>query len=124
MSILKNSCIFAQILIILIMNRTYWLSYDLGVGGDYEHLYQWLDDHDALPCGNSVAMIHYTTKKKDVDQAFADDLTQNISLNPGNILYIIRRNDSGEIKGRFIFGKRKSSPWEGYGSKPSENIDE
>ena len=34
---------------------TFWLSYDLGVGGDYPGLYQWLDDHQAVVCGNNMA---------------------------------------------------------------------
>jgi len=101
-SVRRKICIFAQIIIQLDKNRTYWLSYDLRVGGDYEHLFQWLDDHNALPCGNSVAMIHYTTRKKDIYQAFADDLTKKIGLNPENVLYIIRKSDSGEIKGGFF----------------------
>jgi hypothetical protein len=41
------------------MNKALWLSYDLGVKGDYEGLYAWLDDHNAEECGNSVAFLHY-----------------------------------------------------------------
>lgn len=37
------------------MEKSYWLSYDLGVGGNYDKLYGWLDDHNAVPCGDSVA---------------------------------------------------------------------
>lgn len=106
------------------MDRTYWLSYDLGVGGDYEHLYQWLDDHDALSCGDSVAYFRYTTRKRDIDKALSDDLINQVNLKPGNILYIIRKVDTGEIRGRFLYGKRKAAPWVGYGSQPSGSMDE
>ena len=30
---------------------TIWISYDLGVRGDYENLYSWLDTHGAKECG-------------------------------------------------------------------------
>jgi hypothetical protein len=39
------------------MHTVMWMSYDLGVKGDYEGLYAWLDDHEAKECGNSVAAI-------------------------------------------------------------------
>ena len=29
-----------------------WLSYDLGVDGDYENLYAWLDHKEAKECGD------------------------------------------------------------------------
>jgi hypothetical protein len=29
----------------------YWISFDLGLQGDYEPLYEWLDRHEALECG-------------------------------------------------------------------------
>ena len=41
------------------MHTVMWMSYDLGVKGDYEGLYAWLDDHDAKECGNSVAFLRY-----------------------------------------------------------------
>ena len=39
------------------MESFVWMSYDLGVSGDYEGLYAWLDDHNAKECGNSVAWV-------------------------------------------------------------------
>jgi hypothetical protein len=33
----------------------FWLSFDLGLQGNYEKLYEWLDDSDSLECGESVA---------------------------------------------------------------------
>lgn len=37
-----------------------WLSYDLGVNGDYEGMYAWLDNHGAKECGGSVAYLQFT----------------------------------------------------------------
>ena len=39
------------------MQRSIWLSYDLGVRGDYEGMYSWLENHAAKECGSSVAFL-------------------------------------------------------------------
>lgn len=44
------------------MKKAIWISYDLGVKGDYEGLYAWLDDHKAIECGDSVAFINYSVR--------------------------------------------------------------
>lgn len=36
-------------------SKRVWISYDLGVQADYDGLYQWLDEHKARECGDSVA---------------------------------------------------------------------
>ena len=36
---------------------TVWISYDLGVRGDYEGLYAWLDAHDAKVTFNERAFV-------------------------------------------------------------------
>ena len=33
----------------------YWISYDLGLRGNYDQLYAWLDQNNARECGDSVA---------------------------------------------------------------------
>lgn len=106
--------------------KTYWLSYDLGVGGDYDHLYQWLDDHNAKPCGNSVAYFNYEyDDDKNPDEILEEELNAKINLLPGNKLYIIRKKeDNSKITGSFIYGKRGATPWEGYGKSVSEEEDE
>jgi len=35
------------------MKQTIWISYDLGLQGDYPGLYRWLDLHKAKECVNS-----------------------------------------------------------------------
>ena len=44
------------------MKTAVWMSFDLGVNGDYEGLYQWLDAHEASACGDSVAFFNYEAK--------------------------------------------------------------
>jgi hypothetical protein len=37
------------------MKSAIWLTFDLGVRGDYETLYTWLDQRLAKECGDNVA---------------------------------------------------------------------
>lgn len=104
------------------MTKAYWLSYDLGVGGDYQSLYQWLDNHKAKPCGDSLAYFQYTfNKNDDPDEKIKKELLDNIKLKGGNKLYLIRKNKDGEkIIGSFIYGTRSAAPWVGYGDHDTE----
>lgn len=69
--------------------KPYWLSYDLGVGGDYESLYQWLDNHHAKICGDSLAYFKYPFEEsEDPDEKLKADLLQTVDLRGGNKLYL------------------------------------
>ena len=107
------------------MKKAVWISYDLGIKGDYQGLYAWLDDHKAIECGNSVAFIQYNMKN-DLINELKEDLKSNVDFKPGDRVYIIRRElvkGKNLVRGSFIFGKRKSNPWEGYGTSVDESID-
>ena len=108
------------------IKKAFWLSYDLGVGGDYENLYQWLDDHHAKPCGDNVAFFEYFyTGTGDIDVALERDLKRKIRLKPNNKLYLIRKDKkSDKVMGNFIYGKRSAAPWTGYGSLDKNLPDE
>jgi hypothetical protein len=83
----------------------FWLSYDLGLRGNYEDLYEWLDRHEARECGDSLATF--------VSSKTRMQLREEILMVPGMKvarLYLIGLNDSGG----FIAGKRKVAPWTGY----------
>jgi len=95
------------------MKKTVWISYDLGVKGDYEGLYGWLDNHTAKECGNSVAVFEYDYGDNFLDE-LQQDLSQNVNLARHDRIYLIWRQDR-KIKGKFLFGKRKAAPWSGYG---------
>ena len=112
------------------MKKGIWLSYDLGVEGDYKRLYAWLDDHEAIPCGSSMAYLKY---EWDLDndteciERLKNDIESSVTIEPRNNIYIVRaRNEHGEKKviGSFLFGKRMASPWEGYGSSNTEVSEE
>ncbi len=101
------------------MKRILWISYDLGVQGDYEGLYAWLDGHGAKECGDSLAFVEYEFES-DLIEELKEDLSQNVrDLRNRGRIYIVRKEGKG-IKGRFLFGSRKSAPWTGYATVSQE----
>lgn len=98
------------------MKSSVWISYDLGVRGDYEGLYAWLDDHDARECGENVAFLSYEHSGT-LSAALKKDLAQAIDPTKQTRIYLIyRERETTKIKGIFLFGSRKAPPWSGYGS--------
>lgn len=107
------------------METGVWLSYDLGVQGDYPHLYEWLDDRHAMECGNSMAYFRFTSSSKEkLLEELQADLEEHVALSPQNRIYVVSMKEDGSFAGRFIVGRRKASPWEGYSHRTAETIDE
>ena len=108
--------------------KAVWISYDLGVKGDYQGLYAWLDDQKAIECGNNVAFIRYTTtSEKKLLADLKKDLQEHVEFKSGDRIYVVRREtvDEGEkVSGKFIIGKRRANSWKGYGSSTDDTIDE
>lgn len=90
-----------------------WLSYDLGVKGDYEGLYSWLDSHNAKECGDGLACIEYTIGVN-FPATLVREMKRVIEISKRDRVYIIWRRPPGIVKGMFIFGTRKAAPWTGY----------
>ena len=88
----------------------YWLSYDLGLRGNYESLYEWLDLQSAEECGESVA----TFRSRKTIEEIHDELLELIGEARKHRLYLI---DSSGGAGKFILGSRKAAPWTGYAPK-------
>jgi len=108
--------------------KAIWISYDLGIKGDYPNLYAWLDNQEAKEAGNSIAFLNYKFNGKDDQllEVLKKDLTKSVNFKPGDRIYVMRmRNEKGvnKVSGRFIIGNRKASPWEGYGQKGEDIID-
>ena len=106
------------------MKAIIWLSYDLGVRGDYEGLYAWLDDRKAKECGDSVAYLEFEYKldflaelRRSLQKAFVNSAKARI--------YVIHSvgKQSG-AKGQWVIGGRKSPPWTGFGSSGREEVDQ
>ena len=97
------------------MKKWIWISYDLGVRGDYEGLYAWLDRHGAKECGESVAFLRYEHTGS-LHKALEKDLASAIEVNKRTRVYVIS-SEGGKIKtmGVFLFGSRRAAPWTGLG---------
>ena len=103
------------------MKKAVWLSYDLGVNGDYEGFYAWLDDHDAIECGDSLAFFEFDVQQQEhLIEELKSDLSKSVNVSKRDRIYVIWKNGDDKIKGKFIFGKRKSSPWGGYGTQETD----
>lgn len=105
------------------MKKWIWLSYDLGVNGDYENFYRWLDVHQAKECGDSVALLAYPTRGNLINNLKAD-LKKNIRLRERDRIYVGYKSDDGTLKGQFIFGGRKPAPWKGYADQREMAVDD
>lgn len=92
-----------------------WISFDLGIQGDYEGMYSWLDSHDAQECGDNVALLELEYQN-DLLKELSQELESSIRIDKRARIYVIRRV-AGNVKGLFLFGARKSAPWAGYGPK-------
>ena len=89
-------------------NQRVWLTFDLGVRGDYDGLYQWLDEHKAVECGNGVATFEFD---------FGSPKLPSIAS-------IMPMLDNLSPAGVFLFGSRKQSPWDGFANqgKPEPDV--
>ena len=105
------------------MSKSIWLSYDLGVKGDYSSLYAWLDNHKATECGDSFAFLPYeVADDEDLAIKLKQDLIEAVSFGKTDRIYVIWKSKDNVVHGKFIIGKRKASPWVGYGD--SVNMDD
>lgn len=96
------------------VRNTIWISYDLGLRGDYEGIYTWLDQYEAVECGNNLALLKYELTENFI-KVLKQDLKESIEITKKTRIYIIwHDNETQKMKGRFIFGTRKSPPWSGY----------
>jgi len=110
------------------MRKAIWISYDFGLKGDYTGLYTWFDNHNAVECGNGLAYCNYDTSNLllsstngELLNSITKDLKEHIKLSKTDRLYVIwMDSETKRVKGEFISGSRKQSPWEGYGQLSNE----
>ena len=99
----------------------YWISFDLGLQGNYEQLYAWLDQQDyktkgdrqgAKECGDNLATFVSSKSRS----AIAKELKSRLSGQRNARVYIITM----ESGGKFFIGTRKFAPWKGYAEVGSD----
>ncbi|MBI4645118.1 MAG: hypothetical protein HY738_00635 [Bacteroidia bacterium] len=98
-----------------------WISFDLGVNGNYEAMYRWLDNHGALECGDNFAFIPKYKYQGIVLDYLRRDIERNIRLRKGvDRIYMF---SSSPLKASFVVGNRKRAPWTGYGVSGISGLD-
>ena len=104
--------------------KAVWISYDLGIKGDYEGLYYWLDLHKARECVGNLAFLKFKTEDSDLDLIanLEKSIQEAVEINKRSRIYIIFYGKQKRMRGRYLFGNRMASPWLGYA--PSESTDE
>ncbi|MBT3069706.1 hypothetical protein KKP04_02325 [Rhodomicrobium sp. Az07] len=106
------------------MKSTIWISYDLGIQGDYENLYAWLDDKKAKECGDSFAVLTFEFTDS-LTKELKKELSEVVKLDKRARVYVIYRDrETNKNKGKFIVGGRKAAPWTGYSHSSSDIVDE
>jgi hypothetical protein len=96
-----------------------WLSYDLGIDGSYQTLYEVLDEYQARECGDSVATLLLPAAGNLV--GFERELKKRIKPRKTDRLYVIYLKENGQPTGRFVHGSRRRAPWTGYASAGAED---
>jgi hypothetical protein len=110
--------------------KAVWISFDFGLKGDYTGLYTWLDNQNAVECGNGLAFfmykssqLHSETDGKAIINLLSADLKEAVNLSKTDRVYIIIKDSkTNKVKGEFINGTRRQSPWEGYGKLGSGKV--
>jgi hypothetical protein len=104
------------------MKKTVWISFDLGVSGDYEGMYAWLAEHDAKECGDSMALVKVDDARGGIVPAVRRDIKKSVKLTPRSRMYMVYRNEDDKVKGTWLVGSRKQAPWTGYGKLVGEAV--
>jgi len=94
------------------MDKAIWIFFDLGIKGDYEGIYRWLDTHHADECGDSVAFLKFASSG-DLLSEVKTSLQEEVEIDAKTRIYLVW-SEGHKTKGRFIFGRRKAPAWAGY----------
>ena len=82
----------------------YWVCYDLGIRGNYDEVYAWLDGLGAKECGESIATF--------VSDMSREQITRELKKLVGSSARVYLTTIKGG--GKFIIGRRRPAPWAGY----------
>ena len=87
-------------------------------------MYAWLDNLGAKECGSSVAFIKEFEHGDDLLDALRSGITEHVQLGKRSRVYAIAKRRDGSMFGRYVVGKRRASPWEGFGDvgEPDEDF--
>jgi len=94
----------------------HWISFDLGLRGEYEFLSSWLDSLNAKECGPNVA----TFKSNKTRAQLAKEILELVDPQRKPRIYMMNMHEGG----KWIIGRRTISPWTGFGQIGSESESE
>lgn len=103
------------------------LNYDLGLRGDYNGLYTFLDNLAAIEIGNCNTAFAMEFTKDEFDiicEELKTKLSQAINIEKTDRIYVIVTDNECKMRGKFLFGDRRRALWEGYGIKKTEGFDQ
>ncbi len=95
--------------------RAIWISFDLGVRGDYEGMYTFLDSHGAKECGGNVAYLAYEYQT-DLVGELTKEIRDSVAIDRRSRIYLIVSSGEKGFRGRFLVGRRRTASWAGFGS--------
>lgn len=101
-----------------------FLSFDLGLRGDHQGMYAWLDSHSARECGDGLAVLNYTHDGETLPDRLKADLQKSVKFDQRSRVYVIWRDNKQLIKGRFILGSRRAAAWVGMAPGAATQDDE
>ena len=106
------------------MGKAVWVSFDLGVRGDYDGFYTWLDSKSAIECGGNLAFFNYSAAG-DIIESLKSEIKEHVEIARKTRIYVIYRDPkTKKMKGKFVFGTRKAAPWTGYAGGPGQDEEE
>ena len=94
----------------------FWLAFDLGLRGNYEELYGWLDNLGAKECCENVATFRSAKTREQI----LEEVSSILGSDRNARVYLINMRQGG----KFVLGKRKASPWTGYSQQVVEAEEE
>jgi hypothetical protein len=106
----------------LTMRSFLWLSFDLGIRGDFEGMYEFLDTHEAKECGDSFAAFWFEYRR-DLLAELVKELRSAVAFDKRSRVYVVYPTAPGKTAGKFVVGKRRAPPWSGFGVSQGEEED-
>ena len=105
-------------------SKTIFLSWDFGLRGDFQGLFTWLDRQEAKECGNNLAVFSFKFDSGDFLDELEIQLKNEVKFEKRDRVYAIwREAEADKLKGKFLFGSRKTAPWEGFAARVTETVD-
>jgi hypothetical protein len=97
----------------------YWISFDLGLMGDYSHFYEWLDAQNAEECGSGTAAIVSSKSLEEIVGEIRDVLKET----PRARAYLLSKLPDGRFGGKCVMGGRRKAPWAGFAVRASNAVE-